>query len=622
MGRFPVQAFALAAALVAIAVAAAAESGDGAETCEVGDATCREEDEASMLQRARARQASLRSGMVPPKKIAVAFEGGGWQAMTAHASAMIGASAATEPEGPVTGLLQDVDIISSNSGGTWLSTSMVFSDDFAAGLDRMKQAALGDTNVEIETVWEEWMAGFYRALPLCNVWEVMAYIGALTARIIATGLNSHHPTVKLLQSQSDILKSRIGLLQANETELQWGALESTAAATFKPLRAIAQACTLYRADWRDTVSKMLSGTAGIGRDVTLGSGRHDAWAEGKTLAMAIAVPARTKDPSPDVPLLPNITRNYLCGITDTGLYYTSVGPKVAPYVPAKVAYTLGSSSQPPRHFCGAANCFGMQFEYSEDGGVVDMGPVLDEAFVGQASMLPVVEVASASSAWDGAEEVANQLLSEFFFLGNAAVWGARGQDGDAFGTGQKTQNLAVALKKVAMVVGRGKLAASKALFPLVDGVFSDNTAISTAIAEGATEVVSFQITGMTGKPDSDRLFSETGYGGAGRIFKNMTPEEFMSAFEAAPDRVKGPTNSSLAEIVLLQKEFTTVGNPNFGIEADAIVKVTFVWVVTTGISLGPPLTSLHSFGPVMRDVTSTLVANPDFATKIAAALRK
>jgi len=575
-------------------------------------------DEAVLLQRLRAERAELatvvsaaatsRSQAVQSGKRAVAYEGGGWLAMTAYAGLMAGMSSVVDPQGPVTDILKEFEIISSTSGGSWLSLSMAYSESFLTGLQDMKDSAGSNPERAVE-LWSLWLQALTAKMPVCSFFETVRYLLLMTKRLISLGYSWDHSHIRTLT------KKQQGAISESTATLSKGSLHIPG---FQEWR---EACQLLHMDWSDTVVRMLDATAKISPQATFADNPHNPWVEGKTLIQTMTIPSRTEWNTTYEPMS---NENHIDHrAVGEHLLYAPHGSDVPQYIPAKVAWTVGEDTdkQPKRSFCAEPKCFNLEFEYKlhngDPGEKVAMAPVFQKAMVDQVGKLPLTMVAAASSAFDSVDDVAHAPSFMTVVLGEGAIWATRAENGETFADGKEVNEVAdTAASDVAL-----KLAAGRAMFPLADGANSDPLGIAQAIAAGATDIVSLQTAWWDSHPLDSAVFSAGGAYGVGPLFADYTEEEFLRDFNTTARRTAGPEGSNVVNIKWFQKELETVDNRLFGINAGIAVRLTCVFVHVKDITIGPPTVHLEAYGPMMRDIIIALRMNETFTRELAAQFR-
>mmetsp|Transcript_109727 Transcript_109727/g.315917 ORF Transcript_109727/g.315917 Transcript_109727/m.315917 type:complete len:724 (-) Transcript_109727:44-2215(-) len=558
-------------------------------------------DETGLLQLPRNRGAPHPASSVDKT---LALEGGGWLALVAQASVFVGLTAATNPQGTVPDLFRDFSAVSSSSGGSWLGASLIFSPSFIAWLDEMVAAA-EDPDALVRLA-NEWFARMAHRLPLCDKARSVRYVESLIVKMEEFGYNVTQDLIDLRSG----LQQQLAAMEHSGADLEQGRkAELSGVSSPDPW---AEACQVFFMDWTTMVPDMLKATATISPRATIGGGGHLPWANGKTWIVTLTLPARTEANTTYDPRSSNNFVHYRPMENRSTRYVPRGDDDVPQYIPAKVSWTFGAKFQPPgRSFCGDPACFGLKFVYEPlpTGGVVDMAPIFQEAFVDSAGDLPISMVASASSAFDGRPAVSHSpLFRPLVVTGEGAVWAARRLLGRTF----LAAKVARALSAKAPWEIAALFAKLLAPFPLVDGGDTDLTGIANAVAVGAKRVVSVQCAHYDGQPDSFDMFLPEGRFGTGAIF-DVTVDEMATEFRETQHWTPGPSGSYLLDLRWFTKELKTVDNPAFGIKKGRKITVTFLFVGSQTVDIGPPMSTWEMYGSFTRDIVSTLVGNETFS---------
>jgi len=386
--------------------------------------------------------------------------------------------------------------------------------------------------------------------------------------------------------------------------------------------------------WPSIIYRLLDRTAGIG-SLSLGDAVNE-FAKGKTWLAGTSLPTGGADlswaqyPESHVYLQASSVRqrslSYQAQLSNSSAEFP-------PYLPAKFTVQLGGgrAARAPRPFCADAKCFNMSYTYTMKGpgksttaASPPLGDTYETAFGAAAGKLPVYQVAAASSAFQGAA-----VYAEIGGFGtdclNLAVPACGAPDGKAFEVAQEfaMPNLDAPYSK--SDEDKFSKVAKNLVTPLVDGGVTDNTAVSWAVAGGATEVVV-----ILQWYDLINLFapSNTMYGPGSSLPVGGVPEQqhigvFQEAASDVQDQFEGKPSATgpaflsleipegnktyLDGLVFGTISATTVDSPWYGIKAGVSVTIHAFWPnISLGIA-GP----LHQYGVAIGEIVQTMVHEPN-----------
>merc|ERR1712085_96243 len=152
-----------------------------------------------------------------------------------------------------------------------------------------------------------------------------------------------------------------------------------------------------------------------------------------------------------------------------------------------------------------------------------------------------------------------------------AVWMGKKGKGQSFNYASSLRNRMFATRLTKRQVNE---AADAGLMPLVDGALTDNSAVATSVAAGASEVLAFQNTDYVAEQTAENttlsvapLFKGAP-GTAGVIFESPTYAEFIHAFNNFPELAAPANATKLKRIKYGSVQCVTLQNDYFGIEAN------------------------------------------------------
>lgn len=387
---------------------------------------------------------------------ALAFEGGGFRALSSDAGFIAGLLAVygrlkhmQPPTLAGSGLLSRFNIISSASGSSWFISELVFSDRFRALIEGISDS------------------------PTSAAWQFGKCFTQPWLR--ATGVDDR--------------KFKALLCIAHRLGVTIGVTEDTEMAIY---------FTLTGLTWNHFVDVLLNSTGGMHKSLPLGHPLADGkahWANGKVWLVDHST------------LFPpeNKKQAQLFGGRFTALprvsYYVESSAELPIFVPAVFSIQLGAGNASSAPVPYTASFVTESLERLKYRGVVV--PVLHEFaaessrlgadfgrnFVQDAGMLPVSRVLAASSAFMGSIVSSGPLPERITSLlsGDFTPWASSAPSGKSF---------SVADTIVRGLAGRGGVSrhstsalASVAVHGVIDGGFTDGTGISQAVAAGAVDVL-------------------------------------------------------------------------------------------------------------------------------------
>mmetsp|Transcript_118106 Transcript_118106/g.252391 ORF Transcript_118106/g.252391 Transcript_118106/m.252391 type:complete len:621 (+) Transcript_118106:91-1953(+) len=549
---------------------------DGVGQCSAGDSSCSLEGADEQTTLLALRRTAAKKGKA--SKRALTIEGGGWKAQTVEAAFMAGLlnAQARESGGEAvtfesSGLLSSFDTISSNSGGTWFTSSLLFSESFMRMLEEMgaKPAEAGDIyNQEYTAKLLEFAKG---GLPGEKG-------GALeTALICKEGVQK---LVNLAETAVKDADLTLDLIHSERT------------------KDVLLAMSFFVFPWAALIKNILNSTANISSTMTLGAAPNT-FAKGKMwlVCTSVATPggnlswAASPDSSITVDkasiLFPWKYMDYRAAGDDQDFPL---------YIPAKYSMILGAGpdAKSPLPFCAEQDCFSLRLKYSMQNAFKmqhaqspTLAEAFDAAFTSSVGHLPIHQVAATSSDAMAGMTFMPDLSFSYSACQALAVWTSAAPGGQSYDLAQK-----VIMPNISDAYGNETffqdIVAAK-IQPLMDGQFTDNTAIAHAVAAGATEIVSFLCF-----PDLMFLFapSNTIFGSPDALAQ-MHYKIFEESWQDVWDQMfKGedtPTGSAFKSLQIPEGNATYLNSIYFG-----TIKATTAESKWFGVSGGTPVT-LHVF---------------------------
>jgi len=519
-------------------------------------------------------------------KVAMALQGGGFRAHCTDTGLIVGLlgylgfqQKLSAPTLENTELLSRFDTFATNSGSTWFFSELAYSKRFGKLIESMAaspQTAGDQFN-------EQWFDPFKKAT------DVQPSIFNLK-RDLAEWL----VTVLLGKGDEDTIFAMQFILATNST-------------------------------WNEFVKVLLSSTASVDRNMTLAS-PVGSWATGKYWLVDHTLLLPSKHHRAYM-----FTKNVNLSRLDfyqTATYYANGSGSIPLLAPAKFSMTLGegpNSSAPFPYIASTALHHLESFQYngvaipifdepSDNSGVVNHTDFARDAISRNTGSLPIWGVAAASSGCFGGASVAtlpvNQVLAQLNHA-DLTPWVSRAPDGASFSTASEL----IANMRMPFGVRQGSVSslAADAVHGVIDGGYSDGTALGTAISAGAEEVVLFLNSGVVNGPFYLKVLCKDGPAPD----DPLTPKELFPLFETTAATVQ-KTWSAFHELKLSNdtvyvKRFlmgtinmTTADNEYFGLKAGRNITVHIVHICST-LNIGF-FEKYVNFGELTQEIAATIVA--------------
>jgi len=402
-------------------------------------------------------------GPAPPapqqSKKAIAIQGGGFRAQCVATGVVAGVLANAPIKAgykktlAATGVLNRFDTISSNSGGSWFSSSLIYSAEYLALVEGMANSPTAADSLFLKQYINPWLK--------------------------ASGVDSTKFSHAVAASW---LKRIFG--KADEEDY-----------------FIISAFVAAGLDWNSFVDVLLLSTANISQTLMLGEEAVMQWAKNKTwlACHTVVMPSQGKTGILYSNSVGSSTLSYVVDNTIDELTYM---------LPAKFSIRLGSginSAAPAAYLAEASYIREHKLKYTSRYGLswpyIKESPIMGEDgahgnIMKYSGKLPVARVTAASSAFLGGPAILGSLAIDLKAgLGQAdfVPWISTAPNGNAFA---KANTLVKQLKKEQKDYGDFGIPdksvdqfAEAAVHGVIDGAYSENTGIANAVAAGADEVV-------------------------------------------------------------------------------------------------------------------------------------
>eukprot|EP00929_Paragymnodinium_shiwhaense_P008974 TRINITY_DN112980_c0_g1_i1.p1 TRINITY_DN112980_c0_g1~~TRINITY_DN112980_c0_g1_i1.p1 ORF type:complete len:589 (+),score=113.77 TRINITY_DN112980_c0_g1_i1:67-1833(+) len=511
-------------------------------------------------------------------EIAVALEGGGFRALASYAGFFAGLLAATNGTQLATsGILNRFDTVTSNSGGSWFATELIYSASFVELLETMASSP-NSSSAAFKAGWTDpWQHATGINPGRFNILQALARV--LAAKVIGTG-------------DEDTLYTLTYFFATGAT-------------------------------WTDFIHGLLSSTAAIDETVRMGSGANS-WAEGKNwiAVHSLVLPSASQKG--------NLFQGKL--LIPSAEYYVNPSNPSAPSASVfpgqfsvRVGAGLNASALLPVAAASVSEAVG-NFTYTAvmaplpikvSATSTPVGPDLShDALEKYMGSLPVASVAAASSAFLGGACILGDLVDEAdaWLISNADLtpWVSSAPDGLAFTVATE---MVEHLKKSGGV-NKGVIdgLAQMAIHGAIDGGYTDGTGISQAAAAGAREVVAL----LNSNASNDPYYVEVLFKDGPKSSKPGIPADLFpvfsspdgpavrAAFEAFHKLDVPATSMYLKQLTVGTIEATTAPNKYFGIEGTRAVTIHII-NICSDMSIGEFEAFTH-YDSLVQEVVMTLVA--------------
>jgi len=599
-------------------------------------------------------------------KAAMAFAGGGFLSLADFFAAVVGFLnvKASTSGGRLTELFQKFDIIAGTSGGAWFYNSLVYSKSFQ---DIVQNAAafpeyagtLYNTDFQVRWLayWRPQPTGHsifncltlkkdVKGMNITDFIDDLENVTEMKGKVVGDSLvqrqgKPHTEWTETLNGLDDALHALPKELHKSEVE-GWRNVRRLREQPYKeyagqklPLDLGVEYSDFWYqlmiasdgAHWIDAVQHLMQSGAGIDNREPMGTKKVNPWAKGKTSIMcssAITPPGGNEmapmvpGPVPQKVVIYNSSKQVL-----TYLGKDSTGNAVQP-VRFSVVLGGGVHQNSAMPFCSSSYCKTFQPSYNYSGDMVPnnnntIATNFAEAFELQAGMIPISSASAASSAVAGYTMIQTQGIVGNQNCLELAVWMTKKGKGQSFNYASSLRNRMFATRLTKRQVNE---AADAGLMPLVDGALTDNSAVATSVAAGASEVLAFQNTDYVAEQTAENttlsvapLFKGApGWAPqphpASVIFESPTYAEFIDAFNNFPELAAPANATKLKRIKYGSVQCVTLQNDYFGIEANHTVTLNILSFETSNISMGTPTPGFSSFfqyGTLVQEIVSTLV---------------
>lgn len=517
--------------------------------------------------------------------VALTVAGGGWRAQWSAAGLISGLVSymgktdnSAKPTLAGTGLLDRVDIVSTNSGGSWFASSLIYSERHLALLESM----------------------------------------AASPKTASAQANSGWVTPWLQATQVDAKKfDLVGDIARDLVDVILGKGDEDTIYLFNHFLATGLT-------WNDWTITLLSSTASIGTNITLGSSTNS-WATGKEWfsCHSVMLP-RANNPA-------YLFRGPVLGLPEVHQSATTVS-STPELLPAKFSIKLGAgaaSSATRRYMPSGAASLVQRFDYkavvvpiidepSAQTAPLDTGDLTRGVFSNGAGTVPVFGAASASSAAAGIAPTLGALVDESITLIDADLlpWVTIATGADSFSYATNLYQSLIHFDDKGVAV---KALAEADFHGLIDGGYTDNTAIAHALAEGADEVLAVLNNNATGTPHSlDILFKDgpppTDPGTSSVIFpvfESPTFSDMKAQFAKFHELVVPGTTAYLKSFHVGTISATTAPNKYFGITGGRSVSI-HVLDLGSVLSIGE-FEDITRYGDLAQEIIETIISKDNAA---------
>jgi hypothetical protein len=521
--------------------------------------------------------------------IALAIEGGGFRAQCIATSIVAGVAANAPADKGMkrtlanTGVLDRFGILSSNSGGSWFSSSLIYSSGYLGLVEGMINSPT--------TVDTQYLKKYI------NPW------------LYASGVTSDK-----FNLVKDIAEEAVKLILGTGDEDSIFMVAYFLATGF---------------DWNRFVGTLLLSTANVSDALLLGEEAVMEWAKGKIwlVAHTVVLPSQGK-----TGIL------YSDSIGSSQLKYADTSNELTYMLPARFSVILGSgvnSSAPVT--CLPTNSYvkAHKLNYTATSLYHKVSDFLGEDgahnYIAKYSgKLPVAGVTSASSAFLGGAAILGALVGDIqSIIGDADMtpWIASAPDGKAFEVAN-TLIKQLEYNESHRLIGIANASvdefAKAAVHGVIDGGYSDNTGIANAVAAGAIDVVVIVNNNATGFADVDILALFPG--GGCQMSCQLSPEVLYPVFESPTSAEVRSQMNNFQSLDVADSQFlkfmsvgtvtaTTTDNSYFGVQGSQTVTLHII-NVGAALSIGY-FEAFANYATFAQEIVAAILAkkNSEFVSK-------
>lgn len=513
--------------------------------------------------------------------VALALEGGGFRAQSVATGFVAGVAANVPTKAGIqktfvnTKILDRFSILSSNSGGSWFASSLIYSSKYLRLVEDMINSPSTSGAQFMQAYIDPWLK--------------------------ASGVDSSK--FNLAKDIAEYVVKHILGTADEDTIFLLAYFLATGV------------------DWNRFVDKLLLSTASINQTLMLGEEAVMEWAKGKTwlVAHTAVIPSQGKK---------GILYSNSDGSCQLTYMDNSTQSELTYMLPAKFSVKLGSgihSSAPVTYLPTASYVKAHKLKYTatslyhaeSDALGVDGAHGNIAKFSG---LLPVARVTAASSAFLGGAAILGDLVGDLeSTIGNAdfAPWISTAPDGLAFEVANtliKQLEYNESHRWIGIPNKSVDDFAKAAVHGVIDGGYSDNTGIANAVASGVGEVVvilNSNATGITSLPDVLALFP----GGANG--SEFQPKVLYPVFESPTSADLQSQINSFHNLDLGGSEFlrfisvgtviaTTADNFYFGIQGSRAVTLHII-NIGSALSIGL-FENFANYATVIQEIVSVMLA--------------
>lgn len=521
--------------------------------------------------------------------VALAIEGGGFRAQCV-ATGIVAGVAANAPTKvgsrktlANTGILDRFDTISSNSGGSWFSSSLIYSPEYLGLVESMVNSPT--------TVDSQFLQKF------------------ITPWLKASGVDSNK-----FNLVKDIAEEVVKLVLGTGDEDSIFMVAYFLATGF---------------DWNRFVDMLLLSTANVNQTLMLGEEAVMEWAKGKDwlIAHTVVMPSQGKT---------GII--YSDKIGSSQLKYVDTKDVLTYMLPAKFSVKLASgvnSAAPVSYLPTKSYIKAHKLKYTATSFYHAESDFLGEDgahgnIVKYSGSLPVARVTSASSAFLGGAAILGALVGDIqSIIGDADMtpWISTAPNGKSFEVANdlvKQLEYNESHRWIGIPNKSVDAFAKAAVHGVIDGGYSDNTGIANAVAAGAEEVVVFvnnKATGIATLPDVMGLFA----GGECPRRCEFTPKALFPVFESPTAAQLQSQINNFHNLDLAGSKFlkfisvgtvtaTTADNSYFGIQGSRKVTLHII-NVGAALSIGY-FENFANYATFTQEIVSVMLAkqNAEFVS--------
>mmetsp|Transcript_23866 Transcript_23866/g.38039 ORF Transcript_23866/g.38039 Transcript_23866/m.38039 type:complete len:589 (-) Transcript_23866:56-1822(-) len=550
--------------------------------------------------------ARLRELKTNDEKIAVTFMGQGWASPSQFSGFFAGlvaddVKAGHSANNALTTIMNDVDIMAAVSGGSWFISQLSYSANFVDMVGKLSQ----DDNVQTasKTYNEQCVAGWYNTLGDLHGGdskESSSWFGRTISKLWKKTL------AWVTGSKNAVVEAIVKLVG---DKVDGG----------EDLGKLVQFLLKAELSWVEMVNSFLASQKDLDPTKPLNEHKYNTWAHGKTVILATAVAAGSKETF--VAYDGNFGDKYVSATSTFSLSSETI-PET--FVPGAFSHTFGSQGDAPRPFMLTPSELAVEYKFMQSNNSTGTDDetrkqTVDLSYINRHNnKVSIGNACGAASAFPGSlpqigsygvEKMLKFLdmipgvPSDTMMTHNSAVGALLNfalyidTATSSFRAVDVPPNTQTQTEWVDQVVKQTPM-------ELADGGYVDDSGVALAIAAGATQVIALNDAVPDLFTNAPWSLQSVGFGSTRKIFQDDYKEAMQRKSKSEVKLTLSGSERILKELSYGSYEVTTIEDKYFGIEAGKTVTIHFVM-----------------FNPRMEPWVFDFDDYADFAAEIAAALK-